>query len=160
MFQRLVDFQHLCQALCHFIIKFIFGEPGKERKCQLRTALPGTHSPLSSQKRDPSPGVCSLCSSSLAENPANSQAPSQPLSPTDNKRRFISSANPSPKLLLLSPAAAGGAHTPSPSLLSPQISQKMGPEKATGQCLLLGSQPLRSLEHHGQCVTKHSQMKT
>lgn len=30
MFQCLVDFQHLCQAFCHFIIEFIFGEPRKE----------------------------------------------------------------------------------------------------------------------------------
>lgn len=37
MFQRLVDFQHLCHALCHVIIEFIFGEPRKERR-----ALPGT----------------------------------------------------------------------------------------------------------------------
>lgn len=31
MFQRLVNFQHLCHALCHFVVEFILSEPGEER---------------------------------------------------------------------------------------------------------------------------------
>lgn len=160
MFQRLVDFQHLCQALCHFIIKFIFGEPGKERKCRLRTALPGTHSPLSSQKRDPSPGVCSLCSSSLAENPANSQAPSQPLSPTDNKQRFISSATLHPSSYFLALPLRGEPILPPHPCWALRSLRRRAHRKRGASACFSGLQPLRSLEHHGQCVTKVSQMKT
>lgn len=72
------------------------------------------------------PKALQLCRWSLAENPENSQAPSPACQPHRRSMGLIFNANPVPGLLFLSPATCRGAHPPSPPLLSPQISWKMG----------------------------------
>lgn len=54
MFQRLVDFQHLRHALCHFIIELVFGEPRKEEAFARES--PAWHT-LSDARWDSRPGA-------------------------------------------------------------------------------------------------------
>lgn len=83
----------------------------------------------------------------------------QPLSPKENKWRFISMQilHPSSYFLAL---LLSRPYSPL-SLLSSRISQKTGAtEQGTNACFSGLLQPLRSLEHHRQSVTKFSLMET
>lgn len=77
MLQRLVDFQHLCHAVCHFVVECVLGEPGEEGggdsegesvwRTFLRDSQPSGgiwELPEYSQRRVPVQGLCEALSSS------------------------------------------------------------------------------------------------
>ena len=158
MFQCLVDFQHLCRALCHFVIKFIFGEPVRKRKSGLRAVSPTWYPSFIVFLAQASPAYAA---NHLLRTQQTARLQTQPLSPKDNKWRFISSANSSPKLLLLGPAVVREPVLPSILAKLLDFTEDRGHRKqGTNACCSGLLQPLRSLEHHRQSATKFSLMKT
>ena len=132
MFQCLVDFQDLCKALCHFIIKFIFGKPVRKRKNGFRTLSPAWYPFFIEFLAQASPAYAA---NHLLRTQQTARLQTQPLSPNDNKWRFISSANPSPKLLLLSPTVVGEHTLPFHPCWALGFHRRQGPTESKGPML-------------------------
>lgn len=136
MFQCLVDFQHLCKALCHFIIKFIFGKPVRKRKNGFRkSVLPGTLSSLSSWPRRLQLMLLITCWE-LSKQPGSKPSLSAPM--TINGGSFlVQILHPSSYFLAL--LLLGSPHSPSILAELLDFTEDRGPQKARDQCLLLWS---------------------